>query len=68
MVNYYVNDTPQLNGDHEVHAEDCRWLKVAKKTTLLGYHSNCHSAVSKAKYIYAQSNGCRYCCQNCHTS
>lgn len=33
----------------------------------LGYHSSCHSAVTEAKKTYRQSNGCYYCCTECHT-
>jgi hypothetical protein len=30
MPNYYVNDNPQDNGDHEVHEEGCSWLDQKK--------------------------------------
>lgn len=68
MPNYYVNNTAQPNGDHEVHTEDCFWLKLATSTKSLGYHANCYGAVQEAKKYYRQSNGCATCCSACHTS
>lgn len=65
---YYVNDDPQSNGDHEVHKSGCYWLRKAKSTTPLGNHTNCRSAVRKAKQIYPDSNGCYYCSRPCNTS
>ena len=68
MDNYYVNDRAQANGDHEVHKDGCYWLKLAVSTTYLGQHYGCSTAVAKAKTIYRQSNGCKYCSPICHTS
>ena len=28
MALYYVNNTAQSNGDHEVHREGCYWLTL----------------------------------------
>ena len=46
---YYVNDTAQPNGDHEVHVLGCYWLSIARSTTALGYHPSCSSAVVAAR-------------------
>lgn len=68
MTKYYVNDNAQSNGDHEVHTQECMWLKQAVSKTYLGEYSSCHGAVTKAKTIYRQSNGCKFCSPVCHTS
>ena len=61
MARYYVNNSAQNNGDHEVHKEGCY-----KKD--LGLHSNCSTAVKEAKKTFSQSNGCIICSPECHTS
>ena len=68
MPKYYVNRTPQVNGDHEVHKEGCYWLTLVVSKKDLGYHSNCDSAVGEAKKTYTQSNGCVHCSKECHTT
>lgn len=68
MAAYYVNDTAQASsGDHEVHVSTCSWVPLINSKTDLGDHSSCSGAVSKAKTIYSPSNGCAYCCPDCHT-
>lgn len=67
MARYYVNNTPQVNGDHEVHQDGCYWLSQANSVKDLGFHYNCQSAVREAKKTYHQSNGCRTCSNECHT-
>ena len=51
---------------NEVHKEGCS--KILSNKTELGYRSNCHSAVAKAKEYYRTADGCYYCCNECHTS
>lgn len=68
MDRYYVNNNAQSNGDHEVHKDGCSWLALATNTSYLGYHSECKTAVTEAKKIYRQSDGCKYCSPICHTS
>ena len=65
MKKYYVNDREQPNKDHEVHHEDCRYLPQNK--TYLGEFSDCKPAVQEAKKHYKQVNGCKTCCNDCHT-
>lgn len=66
MPRYYVNKNAQTNGDHEVHIKSCTYFPNDPKD--LGEHSNCHSAVREAKLSYSRSNGCKFCCTECHTS
>lgn len=62
---YYVNNNAQANGDHEVHVRSCNHFPG--DTTGLGDHANCRTAVAAAKRIYAKSDGCFWCCRECHT-
>jgi len=66
MADYYVNNDAQSNGDHEVHAAGCQYMPQSR--TPLGSHQSCHTAVTAAKRIYPQSNGCYYCSRPCHTT
>lgn len=68
MSSYYVNDNAQSNGDHEVHTTGCSWLPQAENRTYLGEFSSCAPAVTEARKLYAQSNGCYHCSNACHTS
>jgi hypothetical protein len=63
---YYVNRTAQSNGDHEVHVEGCQYMPSNR--TYLGEFYNCHEAVREAKSHSGQTNGCKTCCNLCHTS
>lgn len=68
MNRYYVNDTEQENGDHEVHKDNCFYLLLIENKTDLGYHYNFDTAADNAKNIYIQTNGCFYCCNPHHNS
>jgi hypothetical protein len=61
-VNYNQTTNPGLH--HEVHREDCRYLPTEKR--FLGDYSNCRPAVEEAKRYYADADGCRTCCPDCH--
>lgn len=67
MAKYYVNKNAQPNGDHEVHTTGCSYLPNPENRIVLGDHTNCTSAVTKAKEYYNQVNGCYYCSNSCHT-
>jgi len=67
-MKYYVNKNAQANGDHEVHTKDCQYLPNSDNRIDLGEHSNCKDAVTEAKKTYPKSNGCKTCCNSCHTS
>jgi len=66
MSKYYVNNNAQNSGDHEVHVEGCSFLEMAKNTTFLGNFPSCKGAVAEAKKTYSTSDGCAYCCKECH--
>jgi hypothetical protein len=68
MAAYYVNKNAQPNGDHEVHVSGCAHKPEPVSSKYLGDHSNCHDAVREAKKTYPRSNGCQYCCNECHTT
>lgn len=68
MERYYVNENAQPNGDHEVHKESCTHEPLPRNRRQLGYQTSCASAVIEAKKVYQKSNGCYWCCAECHTS
>ncbi|RYG41326.1 MAG: hypothetical protein EOO01_25395 [Chitinophagaceae bacterium] len=63
---YYVNRDAQSKGDHEVHVEGCQY--EPSNRTYLGEFYNCQDAVREAKSYFSQTNGCKTCCNPCHTS
>lgn len=65
MDKYYVNNNAQSNGDHEVHVITCSFFPL--DSTDLGEHRNCAEAIKTARNTYTQSNGCFYCCNECHS-
>lgn len=65
MPNYYVANTPQPNGEHEVHRDHCQYL--AEDHAHLGWYADCRLAVGQAKQLYPDSNGCYWCCRAAHT-
>ncbi len=68
MPYFYVNTREQTNGDHEVHEKDtCSYPPHESNRLDLGWHYDCSGAVTQAKKIYSQVNGCYYCCNACHT-
>ncbi len=67
MRKYYVNKTPQPNGDNEVHAEGCFWLSIAQDVLYLGVFRNAYEALEAAKVYYPRSaDGCKHCCPEIH--
>lgn len=68
MAFYYVNKNAQSNGDHEVHKSGCSSMPLEQYRIYLGDHQSCHGAVREAKQIYPQSNGCKHCSIECHTT
>ena len=69
MPRFIVNTNAQANGDHEVHdmSQNCGHLPNPENQKDLGYHDNCHQAVTLAKQTYATANGCAYCAPDCNT-
>lgn len=71
MPNYCVNKNAQsTSGDHEVHdtASTQGCLPDTENQLDLGWHTDCSSAVAKAKQSYSDVNGCAYCAADCHTT
>ncbi|WDF46469.1 hypothetical protein PQ459_16395 [Chryseobacterium sp. KACC 21268] len=68
MAKYYVNKKAQSNGDHEVHNLDCQYLPSLENRKYLGEFSSCKEAVKESKKTYSDSNGCKTCSNECHTS
>ena len=67
-MHYYVNDSEDRRGLHEVHNENCSWLPQIVSKTYLGHFSNCANAVREAKRNhYPKSDGCAHCSPECHT-
>ena len=64
---YYVNDTAQSTGEHEVHREDCFLIPFIISKTLLGEYYYCKAAVAKASGIYSNVDGCKHCSPDCHS-
>lgn len=67
VTRYLVSKNAMANGDHEVHAAGCSFMPDAENQLYLGEFSSCAPAISKAKEIYPQSNGCHYCVPECAT-
>lgn len=68
MKRYYVNKDAKIqDGQHEVHHEDCENLSNEAYNIYLGEFNTCIGALARAKRIFPGSNGCRTCCNFCHT-
>lgn len=66
---YYVNNTAQPNGDHEVHVANCQYIPQTISKKYLGEFDNCNDAVQEARKTYPRTaNGCYYCSKPCHTT
>lgn len=63
---YYVNKNAQSDGYHEVHETDCTQGANLENQQSVGWHSDCHGAVTKARESYTYVDGCAYCCAACH--
>ena len=74
MSRYILNKNKQDSSsgeNYEVHNEEnCGHLPDQENRISLGYFSNCHEAVNKAKNSYpnwsASIDGCYYCCNACN--
>lgn len=67
MPNYCVNMNAQTSGQHEVHntASTKGCLPNPKNMHVLGWYSDCSSAVKAAKDLgYKPADGCYYCCKS----
>lgn len=68
MEFYYYNNNEDDKGRHEVHTENCSHQPYPRNRSYIGYFSNCHDAINKAKqeHPYMKFDGCYYCCYSCH--
>ncbi|MCR4325635.1 MAG: hypothetical protein NUV59_02410 [Patescibacteria group bacterium] len=65
---YYVNKNAQsYSNDHEVHVTGCAFFPNQEDIISLGLFESCGPAVPAAKKYFADTNGCYYCCNTCHT-
>ncbi len=69
MPSFCVNTNAQPTGEHEVHNLDagCSYLPNPANRRALGSHPDCHGAVTVAKTIFSNVDGCFYCAKACHT-
>ena len=61
MLDFYVNNNKQANGDNEVHQSDevgCQNPASPVNRVNLGSHAGCHQAVQQAKSLGYKANGC----------
>lgn len=65
--NYYVNNTAQPTGEHEVHADDCFYLHTIKSKQSLGPCVTSGDAILKARVFYDNVDGCKFCSPAYHT-
>ena len=65
---YYFYNEIDKNGNHEVHADYCRYLPKEENRTYIGEFTNCIYAITAAKVKYPdyEFDGCYFCCHNCH--
>jgi len=69
MPRFCVNTNAQPTGEHEVHNLDaaCGHLPDPQNRRQLGSFTSCSGAITEAKNIYANVDGCAYCAPDCHT-
>lgn len=67
MQHYYIDTKEKSNGEHEIHVPRCTYLPEPDHRIYLGTFSSCNDALREAKAHYDKSNGCRWCCSDCHT-
>lgn len=68
MAIYYVCRKEQVKGEHVVHKNRCKHMPDEHNRIMLGDFYTCFDAIRVAKGIYANLNGCSYCCPECHIS
>lgn len=74
MSKYIINQNKQDSAsgeNYEVHNEEtCNHLPNLSNRIYLGYFSDCHEAVRKAKENHSSwssdIDGCGHCCVPCH--
>lgn len=64
---YYISRKAQKSGDHEMHVLGCDYMPSEKNVRLLGVFFSEEEALEAAREIYAESDGCYYCCKKTDT-
>lgn len=64
---FYINRNSQVTGEFEVHREDCTYMFFIEDALCLGEFSSCEEAMSVARRLYPNVDGCAFCCRRCHT-
>lgn len=65
---YYYNKNLDPKGNHEVHTSECSYLPKLENRVMIGYESNCQTAIQRIKRETGKTNfdGCYHCCYSCH--
>lgn len=66
MALYYINNNKDNKGYNEVHRSDCYYLSIASNKSYLGSFDNGIQAVSYAKSLGYNPDGCYFCCNEAH--
>lgn len=66
MRHYCVNRNQQPTGEHEIHDVNCIYAPHQNNWIDLGWCSSDYEALQKAKYHYANVDGCWHCCASIH--
>jgi hypothetical protein len=64
---YVVNKQKTDGVVHEVHTESCWNLPDPHNRERLGELEDCKAAVRRASVTHSPADGCRWCCELCHT-
>lgn len=69
MQEYIVNnrDNRNSNKNHEVHTKKHALELKIEDYTSLSFCKDGNEALSKAKKIYSDADGCKNCCPEAHT-
>jgi len=59
MTHYFVDNRPQPDGAHEVHAVGCK--RMASDKQYLGDYFTCEQAVFEARQVYWHTASCVRC-------
>ena len=63
MQNYYFYIYPDINGNYEVHTENCYYLPSELNRQYIGRYSSCQAAIIAAQIAYPDKkfDGCYHC-------
>jgi len=61
MPRYFVSKELQINGEHEVHREDCSLIPEKENCIFLGNYMSSETAVGVAENFYDNVQSCYQC-------